>query len=683
MDSRSLSRFAIGVVLACLALTPVAGQGIAEEGVPTPARSGAFGGAEGLESPLPLTAVTLYSSGIGHFVHDGTVDGDAEIALSVPVDEINDFLKSLVVQDFGGGTVGVVRYGAREPTARALRSFAIDLSENPDLAEILSQARGEDVEVVAERTLVGSIVSVTTRTEVTDGARREVASLALNTAAGIETIDLPDVRRLRFLRESLQDEFRRAVATLARDRRTDARSIRLSFRGAGSRRVRIGYVRQTPVWKTSYRLVVGSVSHIQAWAVVENTTGQDWENVSLSLVTGAPISFRMNLYDPVFVERPEVPPPVRRSVAPQAYDQEVQPEPSSRGPAIVPRSRAFSAEARDDVAVDLFAGVSEQSSARDLGAAFAYDITGPVSIERYTSALVPIVNREIGATRLSIYEQSVLAGNPLLGAELTNSTGVHLMPGPISVYDESGYSGDAQIADLPPEASTVLSYAVDLDVGASVSSSSEPERIRRVRIVNGVLEASEVSRRNTIYTMSNRGRDAREILIQHPKSQGWELQQPEAADGETSKEYRFRLSVERGGSRRLEVVTERVRSRKTALSDLGRDRISFYIESTGTATSVRRALERLVELQTAVSEAQRRRSSIEQEVQSIYRDQERIRANLESLESGSRLYDRYVSTLDEQEDELERLEEELERAKAQLEEARAALSEYVSNLSVG
>lgn len=680
MDSRTLPRFVAAVALVCLALAPLAGQGIAEE---NPSSLSAAGAAWQSGAPLPLTAVTLYSSGIGHFVHDGTVDGDAEVTLFVPVDEINDFLKSLVVQDLGGGTVGVVRYGAREPVDRALRSFAIDLSENPDLAAILSQARGEEVEVVAERTLTGSIVSVTTRTEVTDGVRREIASLALNTQAGIETVDLPEVRRLRFLREALQEEFRRAVATLARDRRTDERPIRLRFRGSGTRRVRIGYVRQTPVWKTSYRLVLGAESQIQAWAVVENTTGEDWEDVSLSLVTGAPISFRMNLYDPVFIERPEVPPPVRRSVVPQTYAQETQPGAASRNLSIAPRALSFAAEPREDVALDLSLGVTEQSGARDLGVAFAYDISEPVSIERYTSALVPIVNRDIQATMISIYEHSVLAGNPLLGAELSNTTGVHLMPGPVSVFDDSGYAGDAQIGDLPPDASAVLSYAIDLDVGASVSSSSEAERIRRLRIVNGVLEASEVSRRRTSYILSNRGRDEREIVIQHPKSQGWELTSPESPDAETANEYRFRVDVERGESRELEVVMERVRSRRLSLSDLGRDRIAFYIESTGTEPDVRRALERLVELQTAVSEAQRRRSSVEEKIQSIYRDQERIRSNLESLESGSRLYDRYVSTLNEQEDELERLEGELEQAKAAEEEARKELSDYISNLSVG
>lgn len=679
MRTSAVSRPLVLVLFACLALAPLAGHGIAEE----PSSTGG-GSVASAEVPLPLTSVVLYSSGVGYFVHDGSITGDADVALAVPVEEVNDFLKSLVVEDLDGGTIDVVRYGSREPAERALASYAVDLSGNPDLAGILSQARGEPVNIVAENVVSGALVSVTTRVDVSNGTRHEVPVVTVRTADGLETIDIPDVQRISFARPQLQKELDQAIETLSDDRTTDTRQIRVSFRGTGTRRVRVGYVRQTPVWKTTYRLVLAAEPRIQAWAIVENMTGGDWRDVRLSLVTGAPVSFRMNLYDPVYIERPQIDPPIREAVAPGALEQDVAESRASR-----PRAFAESAPLRSqgfdqaDVAIDLSRGPSERSTARDLGAAFAYDIDRPVSIDRFTSALVPIVNRSIAAQELSIFDRSTLATNPLLGVRLSNSTGVHLMPGPITVFDEAGYSGDAQIGDVSPGSEAYLSYAIDLDVGVSVESTDRPDEIRRVRIVRGVLETAQVSRRRTAYILSNRGRDRRTVMIQHPKAGGWDLVEPATVASESSSDYRLRVEVAAGRTVERTVVTERVQSQSFSLSDLSRDRIVFYIETVQLDPAVRRALERIAALQEDVSEAVSTRRGIEQAIQSIYRDQERIRANLESLEGGSRLYDRYVSTLNDQEDELARLDGVLDEATAAEEAARKALSDFVSELSVG
>jgi hypothetical protein len=621
-------------------------------------------------------------------VHEGSVDGTKEIALTVPVAEVNDFLKSLTVEDRDGGSVGVVRYGSREPVRRALASFSIDLSQNPTIATILEQARGETVEIVVERAIVGEVVSVTTVSEVVDGNRREIQMVTLNTDEGLQSFALDQARSVRFRRRQLQEELEQALATLARERQTETRSFRVQLVGTGRRRVRIGYVRKTPVWKTSYRLAMGNPTRLQAWAIVENTTGQDWNGVRLSLVTGAPTSFRMNLYDPVYITRPELPPPVRPTVQPQAYDQEIPPVAEPRTPrrsrSAAPMAESFGLRERaEDEVMDLSQGVREQAAARDLGASFAYEIREPVRIERFTSALVPIVNRTVTADGLSIYDERVLPGNPLLGAELSNTTGVHLMPGPITVYDAGRYAGDATIPDVPPGGTALLSYGVDLDVSVSTSASPLPEQIRTVRIVRGTLEASHVSRRTTTYAVVNRGRRRRAISIQHPKSSGWELITPSQPDAETESDYRFRVAVPEGERRDVTVQTERVVSRTYVLSNLSDDRLFLYIEAKSVDAAVRRALERIVDLQREVTDALEAQRAVEQEIEEIIRDQERIRANMESLASDSRLYERYVSTLDSQEDALEDLRSRLDAAKERVRSAGRRLDDYVGELTVG
>src|SRR5215475_5166038 len=102
-------------------------------------------------SALPVAQVILYSSGIGYFQREGEVEGSSRIDLSFPVQDINDLLKSMMLQDLGGGRISAVSYNSREPIDKTLRSFAIDLTSNPSFAGILNQARGEKVEAVLQQ----------------------------------------------------------------------------------------------------------------------------------------------------------------------------------------------------------------------------------------------------------------------------------------------------------------------------------------------------------------------------------------------------------------------------------------------------------------------------------------------------------------------------------------------------
>src|SRR5262245_35395317 len=96
---------------------------------------------------LPIGQVVLYSSGVGYFQREGSVEGDARVDLAFPVSDINDLIKSMVLRDLDGGHVSAVSYDSNAPVERTLRSFAVDLTRNPSLADLLNQARGEKVEV--------------------------------------------------------------------------------------------------------------------------------------------------------------------------------------------------------------------------------------------------------------------------------------------------------------------------------------------------------------------------------------------------------------------------------------------------------------------------------------------------------------------------------------------------------
>src|SRR4029077_1260100 len=207
----------------------------------------------------------------------------------------------------------------------------INLTSNPSLARILDQARGEKVEVALASagagqpaSLTGTVVGVELqKPPAGKEAVVDVAVLNLWCADGLRGVKFGDVQRVRFLNPVLDSEFKKALEALAQSHDAQKKAVSLSFAGEGKRRVSVGYVVENPICKTSYRLVLGKDKedkpYLQGWAVVENPSDEDWRGVRMALVSGRPISFRMDLYTPLYVPRPLVEPELFASLRPVAY----------------------------------------------------------------------------------------------------------------------------------------------------------------------------------------------------------------------------------------------------------------------------------------------------------------------------------------------------------------------------
>src|SRR5438034_1613519 len=271
---------------------------------------------------LPVKRVVLFTSGVGFFQREGEVSGDTSVQLSFRTEQINDLLKSLVLQDFGGGKIAPIVFGSRDPIERALKSFAIDLTDNPPLSELLNRMRGVEAEITAPKEIQGVIVGVESHEQKIKEDVIRIFILNLMTAQGLRSVPLEQVQQIRLLDAPLDNEFRTALKVLATSHDKQRKPVTLSFTGQGKRRVSVGYILEAPLWKTSYRLELTEKKppFLQGWAIVENTTDDDWKAVNLTLVSGRPISFIMDLYQSLYVPRPTVVPEIYASLRPPVYE---------------------------------------------------------------------------------------------------------------------------------------------------------------------------------------------------------------------------------------------------------------------------------------------------------------------------------------------------------------------------
>jgi hypothetical protein len=681
------------------------------------------------QAQVPVKQVVLYSSGVGYFEHFGKVAGDGSTELRFKTEQINDILKSLVLQDLDGGKVSVITYPSQDPVAKTLKSFQVNITDNPPLRDLLNQLRGAEVTVQQQgKPRSGTILGVETREKSVGDKDKTVEEHVLNLKTGpqIISIVLESVDTIELKDSELQAELDKALGALSQARDQDKKPVRIGFAGQGDRRVRVGYVVETPVWKTSYRLLLANKDEkprLQGWAIVENQTDNDWDHVQLSLVSGRPISFIQDLYQPLYVSRPVVVPELYASLKPRTYDAGMDaaktPEafglnktgagsvamdatltPSAAAPAPMAQRqqlkkaqqqmqqsaqalRSTSGAESDDWSGKLNAGTSIASvaSAAKIGELFEYTV-GNVSLPRQKSAMLPIVTDEVEVEKLSIYNQSVLPKNPLNGARLKNTTKKHLLQGPITVLDGSTYAGDAQIDNLPPGQERLLSYGIDLQMRVDATKNKSESALMTGKIVKGVLELTRKNVFTQDYLADNKSEDEKTLIIEHPIRQSWKLVDTEKPIETTETLYRFKGKIAAGKSSKLAVTEQIVQDEQIAILPCDIGQLVMYSKRGEIPQKVRDALVEAIGFKQKQVDTQREIDRKKAELAEITQEQTRIRENMKTVQQNGPYYGRLMKKLDDQETKIESLQTDVETLTNTLKQQQKDLEDYLSNMNV-
>ena len=687
-------------------------------------------------SPLPVRQVTLFTSGVAYTERAGTVDGTAEVPLMFRVAQINDILKSLVLLD-RGGQVQPATYTARDPISHTLQGFAVDVTSNMTQIEILSRLRGASVQIETpgKPTLTGQIAGVEQRQIGGDDGKPILAPfLNLLGDNGLATVRLDGDKTVRLLDERLNREFRAALGLLASGADTQRRQVTLHFAGQGKRDVRVGYVMEAPLWKMSYRLLLGASTpsaaiggkpYLQGWALVENTSDDDWQNIRLSLVSGRPVSFIEDLYQPLYLPRPVVAPDIVASPYPQTHEGDLQNAPApivpgaaggfggggGRGEAMG-RSRAksdspaalgaagpsgtnaptgvnpsdiFAMDADNSLVSrygeDARKSVIAQASGARAGELFQYSIATPVTLPRQQAAMIPVIAQDIEAEKLLLFNADSGTRFPLNAVRLHNATRLHLKGGPVTLFDGGVYAGDARMEDVAPGDSRLLSYAVDTSVEGERQGPANSTIETTFSLKRGVLNATRRERTETTYTLKSHADTPRVILVEHPFQAQYKLIAPAAATERTAGVYRFAVPVAPGKSQTLKVVVERPISQTFGILDGDLTTLTAYTSRGDISAKLKAALTEVVKRRASAQSLREQAQSRDEEVKSIGNDQERIRKNMAALDKASALYRRYVGELDTQETRLEHLRQEATRLRAQADAADTDLRAYIDSLA--
>jgi len=639
---------------------------------------------------LPVRQIVLYKHGVGYFERSGELAAGESARLDFKASEMDDVLKSLTIEEKGGGKISGLRYDSSQPLAQKLADFPFQLGAGQPLSAVLDQLKGASIELkFANETVIGAIVAA--RLVPGDDRRPEREQITLLMDAGdLRNFDLGAAAGIRFTDARLQAQFKDYLAALTDARSKEKRSVYIDSTDAKQREVRAGYMIPTPVWKSSYRLIFGDGPQpmLEGWAIVDNTTGEDWNKVDLSLVSGRPISFISQLYEPRYVARQTAELEEDRAAVPVVYQDAVEVESSALNavpmPAPPPPPAAKAALPMNGRALEQFAQLQKAppianvtpAAGRELGELFEYHIPTPVTVRRNESAMLPFLQQKIDARRLLIYSDPS-STHPMDAAEIVNSTGKTLDGGPITVYEAGAYAGEALMETVKTGDKRLIGYGVDLGTRITTQFDTRSDTIREIHARRGILTTRNASLETRTYTIRNVDQKAKTLIIEHAARPEYNLLDRKPSE-KTSNAYRFEVKLAPGATEKFPVTEERVYERAFTVTDLTPDVLIYYVRNKDLNDAGRKQLEQIATLKQQLAAASREMERIDQQVNELVRDQERVRQNIASLNQVSgqqQQVQAYAQRLAGQESQLAGLHD----RRAELDKKRAALEGDVSS----
>jgi hypothetical protein len=678
---------------------------------------------------LPVRRVVLYKTGVGYFEHLGSVRDRQEVSIRFTSAQLNDVLKSLTTIDMGKGQVTGISYNSIAPIEQRLGALRIPLGPGATTIDLLAALRGARLEVTGPTAVVsGRLLSVERQNRAKDGESVIEDVISLVTDGGnVRNFTLTPALQVRIVDDELRQEVARYLDVVGSTREQDVRQMVISTSGTGERQLFVSYVSEVPIWKTTYRLVLRDKDStarplLQGWAIVDNTIGEDWKGVELSLVAGAPQSFIQDVSQPYYGRRPTVPLPPSVLLMPQTHQGTLVSTdslPTDAAPLATPSRTRDSVVARDlrEVgrsgvpagaiggvvgglagappppppaapvpvrAYDQIGGQPASAAAAPLGDLFEYRIKEPVSLRKNQSALVPIVSAEITAEKVALWNRAPGSGRPLRAVWLTNGSGLTLDGGSISVIDGNAFAGEGLIASLKPGERRLLSYAADIGVLVDSKSDATPGRLVRVRARNGIVIQETEERANWTYTARSEESSPVTLIVEHRQRAGWKLTGEPTPVETTPDAYRFRIVIEPKKDATLTVREARPGETRVSVTDFLDSLNSQLVVSGGASEALQRALAPVIAKRSEVANIERQLGSLHADLRGIVEDQQRLRENMKALRGSAeekQLLQRYTRQLDDQENKLEVLRREIATTTGRRDAARQELSALIGNFT--
>ncbi len=618
-----------------------------------------------------IRSITLSSGGLAQVSRLADLDGDGVIRIEVPLDQVDDILKSLVVNGSAGSVAGMSLAGP-QPLQETFKGLPFSLEALSSVPSLLTSLQGGKVTVTSGgKTVEGNILGIETRK--VDEKTTVPLLTVIDKDGAVETLALGEDASVRLDDPDMRAKLAMAAAAIVRGKNDRTRAIDIKVNGVkNSGDIGLTYVVPSPIWKTAYKVVIegNDKARLQAWTVLENASGEDWKGVKLTLTSAEPVTLKQALHQLYWRERQEVPVNTASNNVPDPDSGDLSgrrrlsgnfAERAAPAPAkamMGGAERKMSAEAADGLespAEPMQMAAANPTAATESDISATFELPGTYDLANGDTLSVPIMDADVEADMVDMYRAGSVLHNPIAAVMLKNTTGVSMPPGILTLYDsKTGYIGDSQLSALPKDDTRLASFATDRKV--SISEQQTPtEEIASLKVSDGMMNAVVKYRQTTTYTVSGALDGERTVIIEHPIRDGWSFSSSESF-GKTATHQRLKAVVPAGAEKTLTAVDEQLQSNSYALLDAEPDTLLGWSASTQDKALTDK-LANLADARKRQVAIQNDLESLDSELGKVTGEQERIRQNLGAVPDNSDLKKRYLKALADSEDQIAALNE--------------------------
>ncbi len=681
---------------------------------------------------ISVKKVIIFKHGVSYYILEGSVKGTDTFELEFKNDEMDDVLKSLFVLDTSEkGYISSISYDAALETSQLLKSVMLNIPDRGSFSSLITQIKGAKVKllVTGGKTVSGTILGIEEFDKlIKDEKIAEKRLILFQDDEVISKIKFSEIKTLDILNEEIKKDLKFFLDTIISGKKKDAKKIKINCESGGNdevdRIIFVSYIRESPIWKTSYRLIMSKEQALEekcllsGWSLIENTTNQDWENIELSLVAGMPVSFKYEFYQPIFIQRPVIRPPRVLSVKPTEIEEgfemdkfrdyemaEMAAKPAAMrkkakmrtgrpppAPGGAPRGAIGYGGMQsvmnmtDDALMDKVKSQTKIQT-KDLGELFEYNISNLVTIKRKQSALVPILTESIKARRVLLYNKNEYDRNPNACLEITNNTKLTLERGPVTIIYDDNLAGEAIIPFLNKEDTRLLNYAVEQAVVITHEQKSESLSVHKVTFGSGYSYEYYYTNQMTTYKIKNKTNEEKELYLDHPKTHGYKFVEKPNDPEETPNYWRFKLKLKPKDAINFKLKEQREDYSSNYLWNWSKDdilkRVGFYIKHKFIDEKLEAKLKEIAEFIQTLNDKRNRRENLDQERDLMTDEQSRLRENISVLGDDSQsisLKERYVKKLNDQETRFEKISVELKKLDKEIDSLNKKIEKQMNKL---
>ena len=618
---------------------------------------------------LSLDRVVLYRNGIGYFERRGEIDGDI-LRIRCRKDQVNDILKSITVVDRGSGRAQSISMPLDSQSWANAALTALKPGSG-DLAGILDSLRGTRVTLKTKQKTVSGRILLVESVAGKNGSYERRISLVDN--ALVQVVLLSDVTDVRFEDGELAMQINRSLDATSAEGIFQNVTIEIRLAGSSSHDLQINYVVAAPIWKPTYRVVLpakGTDALLQAWAVVDNVSGEDWKDVRMSLTSGTPIAFRFDLHTPRNVGRQdlsrlgagrsarvaagEVSMPAAKAAAPApARKRSRRPKKrsildalavgTSGGAAKGAPSPIDFAEPEEEeglVLADALArSVQAKTKAAQVSGLTRYDLQGRVTVPDGTSTMVAILNNQVKAEQAFLYRPGGAGAgyeqNPYRVVRFTNDSPFVLETGPISIYSGGSFVGEGIAKMIAAGAQTTIPFSVEHQIRVTSDTRWGTGQTKVIKIRGGVLTIERWQQHTTQWTVkAPKSTQKTKVLIRHTR-RGDAYKLKDKIDGleEVPGAWMVPVYIEPGKTEAtIKLVEQSPRRTTVSIWDSSAaDLLSSFIKANDLDAAMLAKLNPVIEKRQEIAQIDREISNLKKRQRELDLRASQTRKNLEAL----------------------------------------------------